>query len=364
MGKSFTQLNSVSGRLKRTLLSFDQIQRLQAPSSSSAGSKKTEIPETVFDKYLANNTGVIRNFLEKFRDFGEALTEPMSHTYRLITGQAKDLDQISQSMSRLTGATLDLRTGINQTKGELLWLTNQFFGAVAAADSTPAVQGLGSIRGAVQDLEEPIEAVKNKLGAVSALWNVTAQAGSAAAGTVQNAWGAMDNWFQNKVVGSVESGITSMLGGMTGAFNGVLGAVEAAVNAAVKSVNTLNLTIPKWIPLIGGNVLRFSLPSISLPKIPALAQGAVLPANQPFLAVVGDQRHGTNVEAPLSTIQEAVALVMEEQTGAILAGFEASVQVQREILEAVLGIRIGDEVIARASRRFDSRQAVMMGGGV
>lgn len=47
--------------------------------------------------------------------------------------------------------------------------------------------------------------------------------------------------------------------------------------------------------------------------VPALAQGAVLPPNKPFLAWVGDQRQGTNVEAPLSTIEEAVRNVLAEQ---------------------------------------------------
>ena len=45
-------------------------------------------------------------------------------------------------------------------------------------------------------------------------------------------------------------------------------------------------------------------------SISKLADGAVLPPNKPFLAIVGDQTNGTNVEAPLSTIQQAVADVM------------------------------------------------------
>lgn len=44
--------------------------------------------------------------------------------------------------------------------------------------------------------------------------------------------------------------------------------------------------------------------------IPKLATGAVIPANREFLAVLGDQRHGTNVEAPLATIEQAVANVI------------------------------------------------------
>ena len=40
--------------------------------------------------------------------------------------------------------------------------------------------------------------------------------------------------------------------------------------------------------------------------IPQLAHGAVIPPNREFLAVLGDQKSGTNVEAPLSTIKQAV----------------------------------------------------------
>ena len=78
--------------------------------------------------------------------------------------------------------------------------------------------------------------------------------------------------------------------------------------------------------------------------------------------MVGDQRHGTNVEAPLATIQEAVALVMQDQTSAILAGFQASIDVQRDILEAVLGISIGDDVIGAAVDRYNHKMAIMRGG--
>jgi hypothetical protein len=42
-------------------------------------------------------------------------------------------------------------------------------------------------------------------------------------------------------------------------------------------------------------------------NIPRLATGAVIPPNKPFMAMLGDQKSGTNVEAPLSTIKQAVA---------------------------------------------------------
>lgn len=57
------------------------------------------------------------------------------------------------------------------------------------------------------------------------------------------------------------------------------------------------------------------MPETNARNIPALASGAVLPANKPFLAMVGDQRNGTNVEAPLETIKQALAEVMAQYGG-------------------------------------------------
>lgn len=101
--------------------------------------------------------------------------------------------------------------------------------------------------------------------------------------------------------------------------------------------------------------------SVAMPAVPALASGAVIPPNAPFMAMLGDQRHGTNIEAPLSTIQEAVALTMEDYAAANLAGHEATVAVLRDILEAVLGIEIGDDVLGKAANRYNSRLATMRG---
>ena len=101
---------------------------------------------------------------------------------------------------------------------------------------------------------------------------------------------------------------------------------------------------------------------IPVPKIPHLAQGAVLPANKPFLAVVGDQRHGTNVEAPLSTIQEAVALVMAGQTDALMQGLSALIQEQQMTRETIAAIRVGDTVIGQAAQRYEQRLSRMRGG--
>lgn len=187
---------------------------------------------------------------------------------------------------------------------------------------------------------------------VDCLHGVTQFLAGAFTGDWEQAW---------KCVGQT---LKACVNGVIGILNLLLSGITGALNGVITLVNKLRFTVPDWVPGLGGQEFGFSLKTLTAPKIPYLAQGAVLPANKPFLAVVGDQRHGTNIEAPLATIEQAVSGVMQQQTGAILAGFEASVGVQKEILQAVLGISIGDDVIGAAAQRYLRRQAVMQGGSV
>lgn len=93
-------------------------------------------------------------------------------------------------------------------------------------------------------------------------------------------------------------------------------------------------------------------------SVPHLATGSVLPPNSPFLAMVGDQTHGTNVEAPLDTIKQAVAEVMLENNDILTMGFEAVVQA---IQNKDMSVRIGDKDIAQANDRYNQRLNLMRG---
>lgn len=92
--------------------------------------------------------------------------------------------------------------------------------------------------------------------------------------------------------------------------------VNAAIALVNKFINWLNeKMVLKWSDFSVGGVQVVQAGSfklLSIPNIPMLAQGAVLPANKPFLAMVGDQKNGTNVEAPLDTIKQALAEVMAQ----------------------------------------------------
>jgi phage-related protein len=105
-------------------------------------------------------------------------------------------------------------------------------------------------------------------------------------------------------------------------INAILSAVEAMVNGVVaglngmiKSMNKLSFDIPDWVPKYGGQKFGLNLKEIKYVSIPRLAQGAVIPPNKEFLAMLGDQKNGTNIEAPLDTIKQALAEVLAELGG-------------------------------------------------
>lgn len=204
--------------------------------------------------------------------------------------------------------------------------------------------------------------LQNVQTTAASVWGNIRTTAASAWESVRSIWGNAAAWFRQYLLTPLSNGFRSTVNGIIGFLNAMIAGIVSGINALVESVNKIRFQIPSWIPGLGGRQLGFSLQRVSVPRIPYLAQGAVLPANRPFMAVVGDQRHGTNIEAPLAIIQEAVAQVMNDNIAAMMAGFDASVGVQKEILEAVLGIQIGDEVIGRAADRYSRKMAVMRGG--
>lgn len=91
---------------------------------------------------------------------------------------------------------------------------------------------------------------------------------------------------------------------------GVL-AITAAVNSATKRANSMS-----GVYSSGGQIRTSSLSNFPLDNLPHLASGAVISPNNEFLAVLGDQKAGTNIEAPLSTIKQALSEVLAERGGA------------------------------------------------
>lgn len=109
-------------------------------------------------------------------------------------------------------------------------------------------------------------------------------------------------------------GIKDIFDGISTAIKGTwasaINAIIRALNWLIDKANKISFTVPGWVPGLGGKHIGVNIPKINELQIPKLAQGTVIPPNREFMAVLGDQKHGTNIEAPLDTIKQAVAEVL------------------------------------------------------
>ncbi|MBX3004555.1 MAG: hypothetical protein KF821_01860 [Anaerolineales bacterium] len=108
----------------------------------------------------------------------------------------------------------------------------------------------------------------------------------------QRTWDGIKGFVKNTVNGIIDL------------INGMLRAVAGGLNAVIGGMNSLKVNIPDWVPNFGGKSFGLSIPTVGVPQIPRLARGAVIPPNAEFLAVLGDQRNGNNIEAPQALLEQ------------------------------------------------------------
>ena len=245
----------------------------------------------------------------------------------------------------------------NQVLAPLLqWLTAAFgpvIAQVCLAVSGAVTTAVGVIAGLMSTLLTAMQGLADFLSDV--LCGRWEDAWNGMADTAARVWERITGTIQTAI-----SGLQELVGGFV---SGIVEAAQTTLNALGQLGGTAGSG--KVASSYYGQSRTFSvMPSLpqDVLQVPALARGAVIPPNREFLAVLGDQRSGTNVEAPLATIQQAVAETMQDMADGEQAALNQVNALLREILGAVYGIRVGDEVIGRAAQRYQSRQAVITGG--
>lgn len=168
-------------------------------------------------------------------------------------------------------------------------------------------------------------------------------------GDWDRAWHGLSDIFESvwdTMVGVAKQGVN----GIIDLVNAMLRALTGGMNAVIDRLNGIGVEIPSWVPDYGGQRFGVNLPRVPEYQIPRLAKGAVLPANRPFLAVMGDQRRGTNVEAPLETIRQAVADVLG---GAGAAQLYVSQPIE---------VKLDGQVLYRAMAKIEANRGARIGG--
>lgn len=201
------------------------------------------------------------------------------------------------------------------------------------------------------DMKLAVEGIKQ-------IWEGMKQTWNAIVNSIKDAWNMFITWLQSKspllasifqtygkfvsdvyknikdilkgvidfIVGVFTGDWTKAWQGVTeifrGIWNNIVAIIESAINfiidginLLISALNTIHFEIPDWVPLIGGKSFGISIPLVSQVALPRLAEGAVIPPNREFMAVLGDQKSGTNIETPLETMVQAFKQAMNESGG-------------------------------------------------
>ena len=224
-------------------------------------------------------------------------------------------------MSLLAGdiTILDFIKNLDDWQIILIAIAAAIGGVSAALGIYNAVAGIAATVTTI--LASPIYLVVAAIAALIAIivlcikyWDEIKAAFKAAWDYIVNAVTGSAKTFYNNVIKPIGDMFVSLWEGIKSGF-------VAFVNFLINGINTLiegflspiNALIRGWNSTVGQVAGEIPEIKIAIPTIPALAQGAVLPPNKPFMAVVGDQKHGTNVEAPLETIKQALREVQGER---------------------------------------------------
>jgi phage-related protein len=190
------------------------------------------------------------------------------------------------------------------------------------------VEGIGEILSVIWSVLGPI--ISSVVDGIWPVLKTTIDFIFSIISTIGNVFGFLKNIFlsiKNLFTGNLDEAknyAKQALANFVNIFVGIGNAIISVINnlwtlifdafkGTVNSIGGLVEKIGSWLGFDWNLQWEANAPLIPLiPKyVPALATGAVLPPNKPFMAMVGDQKHGTNIEAPLDTIVEAMNIALQ-----------------------------------------------------
>ena len=219
-----------------------------------------------------------------------------------------DVENATSSMAS------DTKTNTESVKRD----TDDSFKEVTKTSKSEWKESYGAVKDALEDMQrDTLEAMKNIMGYIQSYWesvvidtNLTWETMSRKVDTeLSNMAGSADIYGKQmadnlvRAIGGAETSIIRSLNNIISRVNGMVGNINNSI-AGIESGFTFsyNVQLPN-----GGR--RFGNYHLTLPRVntvPYLASGAVIPPRSEFLAVLGDQKKGNNLEAPESLLRQIV----------------------------------------------------------
>lgn len=145
-------------------------------------------------------------------------------------------------------------------------------------------------------------------------------------GNWSKAWSGIKNIFKG-AFDTMAASVKAPLNVIIALFENLVNRIGSGINKLIRGFNSIKWNVPDWVPGIGGKSLGFNISQIPTIKLPRLAQGGWVAANNPQLAIVGDNTREGEIVSPESKIREQVELALAKA-----GGFAQKVKLQLELL--------------------------------
>lgn len=173
------------------------------------------------------------------------------------------------------------------------------------------------------------------MAGLSAMWEGLKQVVGAVIAGIKDMLGAFTKWMDEKTGGWFSRFCNKIAQTLAKMVNFII----RGINKLIDGLNSVNISFPEWVPIIGGKKFAPNIRRLSEYRIPALATGTVVPPNREFLAMLGDNKTETEVVSPLSTMKQAMMEALAESGGGggeitlhlYLNGRKMAVEVVKEI---------------------------------
>ncbi len=296
------------------------------------------------------------------RDIFNKLKEDVSNSLINIASQSRDRwSDIYSNTSQFTSNIYDkvsskyhdLKNRVSDKLSELFGSSYSNWGAIGSNSSEWASWIFGSVTGKYDNLRQRVsDIIGNLYGILHSNWG--------AIGSNSSQW---SSWIYNAVTSSFESMknrvrdifsnlvnlLRNPINTVIGFINRMISGVADGINAIISSLNKIGFTVPSWLKYVpgasqfAGRHFGFNIGYVGTPQIPYLATGAVIPPNAPFMAMLGDQKHGRNLEMPENLLRQ----IVREESGNGNRGGNATYRFTGQINRRVLF----DEFIEEAKLR-------------
>lgn len=323
------------------------------PFLQEIGNGLTEIVETILDTYNEYVAPILDVLAQKVDEVLNGSVKDAINQLLNVLGQVIDLlkllwdkvlvpliewivENILPILAPIVGGIINMALNlvgiVAQVSAGILKVLGEIITFLTGAFKSDWVKAFGIIgmymEGFAKDISNFVKGIKQIFHGVIDFFNGVFY------GDWRRAWNGIKNIFTgiwNAMVAAVKSPVNLIISFM----NAMLRGFQRMQNGFASAMNHMNIQLPKWLQkFTGWSSVGFNIGYWSPNYIPYLAKGAVIPPNKEFMAVLGDQKNGNNIEAPESLIRQ---IVREESGGGQKQRIEIPVYLKgKQIYKAVV----------------------------